>query len=89
MLLAAWFLYSAHCPKNILNVRIQIKTVTAEADTTVYVRFCLQLSAPEAGCKYTVASAPAVTGSVFMPRFSLFWDSVLSLLMTNLKRKTV
>ena len=40
---------------------------------------CLHLSGPCMYCRnqtYTVTSATTVTGSVFMRRFRLFWDSV-------------
>ena len=53
---------SVHCPQNILNLRIKTESVTADA--TVNVRGLSQKDENKSQT-YTVASATAVTSSVF------------------------
>ena len=80
LLLYSSLVHWPHCPKNNLNLRIKIKPVTAGADAMVgYIKFLLTyVYICPRNKTYTVASAPAVTGWVFMRRSRLFLDTNLS-----------
>ena len=64
------FVSLPHCHTNNLNLRFKIQPVTAGPDATGCVWFLDQRFANKSRT-YTVASAPAVIGSVFMPRIRL------------------
>ena len=71
-----------HCPKHYLNLSIQTYTVTVGADATLCVWFLLCYQKPDiyrcivSSRTYTVASSSAVTGSVFLQRFKLYYGTV-------------
>ena len=66
----------AHCPKIIWISHIKTKPVTsgtgATENSTVLYSICTYSSDVHSYCIPTIASVPAVTGSVFMGRFILF-----------------
>ena len=62
--------YTAHCPKNNLNLRIKTEPVTYE----LMQRFLFGIFARHIR---TVGLTPSVTGFVILQRyFDYFWDSV-------------